>query len=141
MTVTRPQIVAEARAFIGTRWEHQGRLRNVGVDCIGLIYEVARALGLDDGVQLPPYARRSTDNMMQQMCQQYLVRVGGPAEGRIATLRFSQEIRHMGFIGDYPAGGFSLIHSYAKVRKVVEHRLDDLWLQRCTAFYDFPSVQ
>ena len=35
---------------------------------------------------------------------------------------------HVGIIGDYLYGGFSLIHAYARGdKKVIEHRLDEEW--------------
>ena len=45
--VSRNNVVAEARSWIGTRWIHQGRDRN-GIDCIGLVVVVRRALGIGD---------------------------------------------------------------------------------------------
>lgn len=43
--VTRAQIVAEARSWVGVPFRHMGRDRG-GVDCIGLVVVVARALGI-----------------------------------------------------------------------------------------------
>ena len=40
-------VVAQARAWLGTPWRHQGRSPR-GVDCAGLVVLVARALGLAD---------------------------------------------------------------------------------------------
>ncbi len=36
-----------ARSWVGTKFHHQGRRKNVGVDCIGLIVGVAQELGLN----------------------------------------------------------------------------------------------
>jgi hypothetical protein len=45
----RPEaLVAEARRWLGTPFRHQGRIRGEGVDCIGLVLEPARALGLTE---------------------------------------------------------------------------------------------
>jgi NlpC/P60 family putative phage cell wall peptidase len=140
--VTRAQIVAEARTWLGTRWLHQGRLKGVGVDCVGLAYGVGVSLPIF-GVEvesLPPYERRTTDNQMIQLCVKYLVRVAKPRLGSVVAMRFDATTRHMGILGDYPGGGFSLIHAYAVSRKVVEHRLDELWRARIVASFDFPGV-
>ena len=45
--VTPDMIVAEARTWLGVLWRHQGRTR-AGIDCVGLLVCVARALGLSD---------------------------------------------------------------------------------------------
>jgi cell wall-associated NlpC family hydrolase len=55
MAITREQILTEARSFLGTRFLHQGRTRD-GVDCVGLLYAVASALGYDT-VDLRAYSR------------------------------------------------------------------------------------
>ena len=45
--VTRTDIVAAARGWLGVPWRHQGRSR-AGVDCVGLVVVVCRSLGLSD---------------------------------------------------------------------------------------------
>lgn len=47
--VTREQIVAEARSWIGTPVRHQGTRKGVSVDCKGLAAGVPRALGMPEG--------------------------------------------------------------------------------------------
>jgi cell wall-associated NlpC family hydrolase len=43
----REAIAAEAKSWIGTKYHHKGRVKGVGVDCGGLIYEVyKRTTGL-----------------------------------------------------------------------------------------------
>ena len=37
--------ISEVRSYIGTPWMHQGRIKGVGVDCIGLTIIMARAAG------------------------------------------------------------------------------------------------
>ena len=42
----RAEIVAEARAWVGTRWQHQQHTKGVATDCAGMVYGVGHALGL-----------------------------------------------------------------------------------------------
>src|ERR1700682_1205564 len=44
--VTRAQIVAEARSWLGTPFLHQNSMKAAGCDCIGLIRGVFREVGL-----------------------------------------------------------------------------------------------
>lgn len=135
----REELVAEARRWIGTRWLHLGRLQGVGVDCIGLVHEVARACGYANEVVIPPYSRLPSNQTMLNLCEKHLVRIASPDIGSIALMRFTGEPQHMGIIADYPKG-FSLIHSFARMRKVVEHRLDDVWSARVVSYYDMPGI-
>jgi cell wall-associated NlpC family hydrolase len=47
MTAPGDRVAAEARKWIGTPWLHQGRNEH-GIDCVGLVVVVARALGVSD---------------------------------------------------------------------------------------------
>ncbi|HVV42913.1 MAG TPA: hypothetical protein VHC94_17820 [Nitrobacter sp.] len=54
--LTRDAIVAEARAWIGTRYRHQASLKGVGCDCLGLVRGVWRHCIGDEPETPPPYA-------------------------------------------------------------------------------------
>src|SRR4051812_1881115 len=54
--LTRAAIVAEARAWIGTRYRHQASLKGVGCDCLGLVRGVWRACIGEEPERPPPYA-------------------------------------------------------------------------------------
>jgi hypothetical protein len=47
--MTRAEILAEARSWIGTPWLHQASCKGVGADCIGFGAGVAAALSMDQG--------------------------------------------------------------------------------------------
>jgi NlpC/P60 family putative phage cell wall peptidase len=52
----RAAIVAEARWWIGTPYQHQASLKGVGCDCLGLVRGVWRALHGDEPELPPPYS-------------------------------------------------------------------------------------
>jgi len=52
----RAAIVAEARAWIGTPYLHQGSLRGVGCDCLGLVRGVWRAVIGPEPEAIAPYS-------------------------------------------------------------------------------------
>ena len=56
MALTRHDIVAETRAWIGTPYRHQASLKGVGCDCLGLVRGVWRALLGAEPERAPPYA-------------------------------------------------------------------------------------
>ena len=138
--MTGADIVAEARQWLGVKWRHQGRTRG-GVDCIGLVVKVAHGLQLST-FDVSNYSVQSVDETLRDGCRQHLVEipVTQMAPGCVAVMRFGSQ-RHIGILGDYPAGGLSLIHSYAQApRKVVEVRLDPIWRGRIMAAFRFPGV-
>ena len=52
---TRNEIVAAARGWIGTPYRHQGALKGVGCDCLGLILGIWREVGGAFDGSVPPY--------------------------------------------------------------------------------------
>jgi NlpC/P60 family putative phage cell wall peptidase len=140
--MTGADVVAEARSWLGTRFHHQGRLKGVGVDCAGLVVGVAEALGLP--VQdRTDYTRQPDGTMLEETCDAQFIRI--PIEdirpGDLLLMRFEQEPQHLAIVGDYEVGGLSVIHAYAQVRKVVETRLDDVWLSRVVVAYRFQGIE
>ena len=59
-------LLTEARSWLDTPYHHQGRLKGVGVDCIGLIIGVAHALNLSE-FDTHDYARIPNANMLESL--------------------------------------------------------------------------
>jgi cell wall-associated NlpC family hydrolase len=131
-------IVAKAREFLGCRWRHQGRSRH-GVDCAGLVIEVAKAVR-GSHFDKRDYERHASDETMLNLCAEHLTRikVSEAQPGDVMVFAFEHQ-RHIAIVGDYVHGGLSLIHAYLPARKVVETRLDDKWLARARGCFRFPE--
>lgn len=54
MMVSRDDIIAEARSWVGTRFQWNQSLKGVACDCKGLVWGVARELGMPEAQS--PYA-------------------------------------------------------------------------------------
>lgn len=131
------EVVVKAREFIGTRYRHQGRSRE-GVDCIGLPACVRAELGLET-LDVTDYGRRASDESMLEWCRERMVTVAELQPGDILVMAFGTD-RHMAIVGDYPHGGFSIIHAYIDNRCVVENRLDESFMARVIGSFRFPEV-
>lgn len=57
MTALREAVLAEARAWRGTPYQHQASCRGAGTDCLGLIRGVWRVVYGAEPVTPPPYGR------------------------------------------------------------------------------------
>ena len=55
--VSRTDVIAEARSWIGTPYLHQASIKGVGCDCLGLVRGVWRALYGAEPEAPPPYSR------------------------------------------------------------------------------------
>ena len=125
----RLALIAAARGYLGVRFRHQGRSRR-GVDCAGLVAVCLLAIGRAPA-DVEAYGREPLNQGLRAMLVENF---GEPIpkdemrHGDIALMRFRGEPSHVGILGDYLYGGLSLIHAFAQVKKVSEHRIDDEWL-------------
>lgn len=140
--VTRAQVVAEARTWLGTPWLHQHRVKGHGIDCIGLIICVARDLGLSPpGTDYTGYGRRP-DGSLMSLCGQHMrpIERGAMQPGDVLVVAIEHDPQHMGILGDYRHGGLSLIHAASKPGRVIETRLLFARNQQFRGVYALPGV-
>jgi cell wall-associated NlpC family hydrolase len=136
-------VVEKAREYLGTRWHHQGRVKGVGVDCIGLIMCVAYDLGLGDWRGVGGYGRLPTGGRLRTDLSEALdsVPLDEMQPGDILLMRFAGEPQHVALLSTMADGRLGMIHAHAAQRKVVEHGLDAIWKSRIIAVYRFKQGQ
>lgn len=148
---TVDDLLRAARSWLGTPFAHQGRQKGVRCDCIGLIIEVCREVGLVDAAGLPAawnhtnYGRVPGTNEPTQALLRYFTRVEPRhtmRAGDLAVFRTDGGLpAHMGWLGD-KGDPWSLIHAYAAKTipqaRVQEHRLGSHWLSRLHSAYRLP---
>src|SRR5690625_738099 len=121
-------IVTAAREWLGTPFRHRGRLKGVGVDCIGLAVGVARALDLPVIDNLD-YPRRPDAELLRRGLAAQLVPLH-PHEARpgdLLRLAVNSKATHVGILTVLIDQRPGLIHAYAPCRKVIEHGWDGRW--------------
>lgn len=138
--MTGADVVAAARAHIGTKWVHQGRMPGAALDCAGLVIIVARDLALVPvEFDLGGYSR-SPDGSMLRLCDAHMTRTGSLELGAVLVMQTDREPQHMGIVGDYRHGGWSLIHASSAAGRVVETRLMFARNQVLRGIYRLPGV-
>lgn len=136
--MTADDVIAAARALLGTPFVHQGRFPGRALDCAGVIVATATALGIahDD---MTDYSRLPTGGLLRQVLDSQPGLVAVPlaniASGDILLMRFKREPQHLGIYT-----GSSLIHAWQIVGQVVEHAFDETWRRRLVAAYRFREV-
>lgn len=139
--VSRSEVLAEARTWIGTRFQHQGRVKGAGVDCAGLVIGVARDLGLADA-KVEGYSRHPDGVSLLAFCRQYMlsVAVGEAVPADVLIFSFASHPQHLAFRSELD-GRPALIHAFADARCVVEHDFDEVWQSRLRAAFRIPGVE
>ncbi len=134
-------LVESTRKYIGTPFRHRGR-SSKSLDCAGLIIHAAADIGVDFQ-DIKHYGREPFNDGLVDAASKNLGRplATGPLPanllipGDILLVRFDTQPHHIALVADHPLGGLSMIHASADVSqqgKVVEHRLDEMWIRRIT---------
>jgi NlpC/P60 family putative phage cell wall peptidase len=139
----QPDIVALARAWIGTPYHHQASLRAVGCDCLGLVRGVWREAYGFDPEPPPAYARDWAESTgietMLEAANRHLSSVPPneitPGHVLIFRLRPTTVAKHAAIL----ATPSSMIHAM-EGGPTAEVPLSSWWLRRIAAAYAFPAL-
>lgn len=140
------EIVRVARGYIGTPFHHMGRVPGVGLDCAGVLICAARELGLvAPDFDVPPYSRMPDGRSLIEWCDRYMTRIrqSEMRAGDAIVVIVDRDPQHLGILGDYRHGGFSIIHAMSRADgkgTVIETRLMFSRTMRFVAAYRFPGV-
>lgn len=148
---TRADVVACARTWIDTPFQHQQRTRRVAVDCAGLVIGVARELELvAASFDVTGYARSPDGRSLSALCREHMTAIERDAmqPGDVVEIAFASDPQHLGILGDYLHGGLSIIHAAAMATtprhplgRVVEHRLMFSEALKFVAAYRLPGLE
>jgi NlpC/P60 family putative phage cell wall peptidase len=147
---TIAEVEKQARLYVGTPFRHQGRIRGLAIDCVGLVVCVGEDLGLLDRAgtpilrtDYPDYAAQPTDSfVLQEFRRRLNIRLPGePIEpGDLLAIRMPDLACHAAAVVDR-AGCLYMVHAYdSGPRQCVEHILSKAWRSRIVGVFRFPGV-
>lgn len=132
----RAAFIAGARTLVRTPWRHRGRTER-GVDCVGVVVLGLQAAGVPVNDRTAYSRDPDGTSLRAALVEQFgqpVWRRGDPVEllraGDVVSMRWADNPSHVGVLFDYYLGGLAMVHGYAGVKQVVEHRLDAPW-QAC----------
>jgi cell wall-associated NlpC family hydrolase len=138
--VTGAQVVEEARKYLGTPFHHQGRLLGVGIDCVGLLANIGKTLGLFN-YDNRAYGRQPVKGLLESELQKVADEIPAreATEGDLVLFWFawkSHAPQHVGIITDR-----GILHTWAGGGKVVEHPMTQPWRKRMCGTYRIRGVE
>lgn len=138
------QVVAAARAWIGTPYCHQASCKGAGADCLGLLRGVWRELRGAEPAEVPPYtpdwSEPSHEELLWQAAGTHLEPVTGalePGQILLFRMRAGSVAKHLGIVATV-GSVTSFIHAYSG-HGVVESPLSQPWRRRIAARFVFPT--
>ena len=131
-------IINEARKWLGIPWRHQGRTKK-GIDCIGLILNVGKSLGLIDyNLRIQNYSRLPDPINTQNTINQYVLQSEEMDTGDILWIKITNIPMHFAF---YDKEKGTIIHSFQTIGKVAEQTFDNKWRKRLHSHYRFIGIE
>lgn len=119
----RLTVVAAARSWIGTPYQHMGAAKGVGVDCAMLLVKCFCDLGLVEPFDPRPYSR---DWFLHQDGERYMSfllarahEVAAPQPGDVALFKVGRCFAHGGIV-TADKTPLRMVHAYASARAVIE---------------------
>lgn len=141
--IERHAILAEARDWIGTPYQHQASAKHAGCDCLGLVRGVWRALYGAEPEAAPPYtpdwAERAGAETLLAAARRHLdeISIEAAAPGDVLLFRMDAHspAKHAAILDE----GDGLIHAYW-ARAVVRSRFAPWWRARVAGAFSFPGA-
>lgn len=139
----RDDVLAEARSWIGTPYQHQASVKGAGADCLGLLRGVWRAVMGEEPERTPPYTPDWTEtgggDVLMQAARRHLREIapGAARAGDVLLFRMAMgaPAKHVAVVS---APG-RIIHAYWG-QMVCETRLVPWWTRRIAGAFEFPGA-
>ncbi len=136
------RIIALARAWIGTPYQHQASCRGAGCDCLGLIRGVWREMYGEEPEAAPPYsmdwAQDEAKELMRDAARRHLVEIdlaeARPGDVLMFRMLRNGPARHAGIL----SGHGKIIHACSG--HAVREETMRAWARRMTYAFRFPGV-
>lgn len=140
--MSRPDIVAAARAWVGTPYVHQASAKGAGTDCLGLLRGVWREVQGAEPEAVPAYTRDWSEPSGEEALWAAALRHLLPGRGEagevlLFRMRAGSVAKHVGIAAEVGAGP-SFVHAYSG-HGVVESPLSGPWARRVVARFAFPA--
>ena len=140
----RAELVATAREWLGTPYQHQASLKAVGTDCLGLLRGIWRAHCGEEPEPMPPYTPdwvdvQGEETLMEAASKALIeIPIGEAKIGDVLLFRMGMgsPAKHCAII----SRPNRIIHAYWG-HCVVETRLVPWWRRRIAAAYQFPDIE
>jgi NlpC/P60 family putative phage cell wall peptidase len=152
MSVKRAEIVAEARKWLGTPYQHQQSAFGLGCDCLGLVRGVWRGIYGSEPEQPPAYSpdwgeADGSETMLQAATRHMTEKpVSEALPGDVLMFRWRPHLpaKHCAIMTEAPdlerGSAGRIIHAYDGAGFVAEGHLG-AWAERAVACFSFPDLE
>ncbi len=138
--MTGKEVVIVAKTYIGTPFHHLGRVKHVGIDCIGIILGVAEELEIPLIIhpEFKRYGRRAKQRPLLDYMNEQFVKTEKREIGSIVVSWFDRKTKepsHMGIVT-----GIGQVHTNGHLGIAIEEHWSPKWVTRIVGYYKYPGV-
>jgi hypothetical protein len=142
--ITRTQVIEAARSYKGVPYAQQGRDRETGLDCVGLLIKVGHDTGYTD-FDFLAYGSNPDGETMERLLNEHLDKLDTVEEalpGDVLSMDFGASPQHCGFITKTTDRGIAYWNVVHSIRNhgVVEGRLFSKYLNSAKAVYRLRGI-
>jgi hypothetical protein len=134
--ITGQDIATCALGYLLTPCRHQGRVKGVGIDCVGLVICVGWDLGIfDRSFNVTGYGRTPNPRVYLPLLKNNLIEISQIEVGAVLSIAFLKHQQHLAIV---TAPGMA-VHS---IHGTLTHQftLGEVWLKRVRGVYRYPGV-
>ena len=143
--ISRDDIVAEARRWLGTPYRHQASMRGAGTDCLGLIRGVWRSLYGQEPEAVPAYtadwSETTGEEVVLSAASRWLrskpLSSNDIGDVIVFRMRSTGVAKHLG-VSASRQGMTSFVHAYTD-HGVIETPLSTPWQRKIVGRFEFPQ--
>lgn len=143
MSTTADAVLAEAATWLGTPYRHQGTMKGVGCDCLGLIRGIWRAVyGREPelpGPYTPDWAEAGVGDRLIEAARRHCTEkpVAQAFAGDLVVFRWRPHhaAKHLGILME----GETFLHAY-EGHEVTVSALVPQWRRRIAGVFAFPPL-
>ena len=131
----RDAVLAEARHWLGTPYQHRQHLHGVGVDCAWLLIEVFHSAGLmpriDPGAYAQDWHLHRSQELYLGWLDEYGHEVESPQPGDVAIWKFGRTYSHAAVVID----DHRIIHAYRDIGVEMADMREERFVCRPVRYY------
>lgn len=139
-------VVNAARSWLGTPFKHQGRLKGIGCDCLGLVIGIASGLNLVtkhgqliSQIDRRDYPQNIANKALEDVLDAQLVPLTDLEVGTLLLMEFDNYPQHLAIVCDNLNYGYGVIHADRSKGGVVEHGLSFKYLTKIKKIYQLTN--
>ena len=129
------EIIKEASQWIGTPFHPQGRQKNIGCDCIGLIIGIAKVIGaisltgaLWDECDVTNYNCMCDSKLLIDLLPKHFHIINDCSYGDMLVIEISENQYHVCLVSDNNSR--KIIHTCSTIGRVLEQKMPYSWTKK-----------